>query len=117
MYPASRLVRPDPRSPIVPKLLSLVAAVVLLLATLEIFSALKPGPPYLVQYGVVVPSCSIRFAGRQPTPGEIRSERCSSVTPDQKIPQRVGVGLAAIAIVAALMASASRQHVNAPSRV
>jgi len=116
MYPASRLAPPASGPGLRAKLLSLVAVLVLLLATLEIFFALKPGKPYLVEQGVVVDSCSVTFGGRQP-PGSpsIHFPSCQEVVPDQKVPQRVGIGLAAIAIVFALMVAASRQSPTAPA--
>jgi hypothetical protein len=112
MYPASRLVRPDPRSPIVPKLLSLVAAIVLLLATIVVFYVLKPRPAHLVQFGMPVTGCATRF-GPGPAPGEPlprgwRSEACRLVVPNQKAAQRIVVGGLAIGIVSLLVVAAAR---------
>jgi hypothetical protein len=101
MYPASRLVRPDPRSPIIPKLLALVAAVVVLVAVLEVFFVLKPARPHLVQSGHRVPSCSISFGGG--------GDPCHLFVPDQHVALRVGIGAGALGIVGGLMVAASRR--------
>jgi hypothetical protein len=116
MYPASRLAPRDSRSGVVARLLSLVAVLVLMVATLEIFSVLKPEHPYLVDRGAVVDTCPVYFGGREP-PGSPPARRpvCHLVVPDQKVPLRVGVGLGAIAVVVALMAGASRQPESAPA--
>jgi hypothetical protein len=105
MYPASRLVQPDPRPTIVPKLLSPIAAMVLLLSALEIFFALKPGPAHFAERGHRVPSCPIRL-GHVQDPIPIW-QLCHLVTRDQRIPLRVGIGVGAGILVVALMATAT----------
>ena len=104
MYPASRLVQPDPR-PNILKVLSLIAAMVLLLAALEILFVLKPGPAHFAERGHRVPSCPIHM-GRAPDPIPIW-QVCHLVTPDQRIPLRAGIGVGAGIVVVALMAGAT----------
>jgi hypothetical protein len=111
MYPASRLVRPDHRSPVLPKLLSLVAALVLLLGFLEVFYVYKPKPAHLVQFGMPVTGCAIRF-GPGPAPGDplppgYHRDLCHLVVPNQHVPERVGIGAASIVVVVALMGAAA----------
>jgi hypothetical protein len=109
MYPASRLVRPDPRTPILSKLLSLVAALVLLLGFLEIFYVYKPRPAHLVQYGMPVTGCAISFGPGpgDPLPPGYRRDLCHLVVPNQHVPERIGTGAATIVIVVALMGAAA----------
>ena len=120
MYPASRLVRPEPRPPsIVPSLLSLVAAIVLLVASRELFSVLAPDPPHLVQYGMPVTGCATRM-GPGPGPGDpvprwLIRESCHLVVPDQKIPQRVAVGVGATVLVGFLVIGAARAARRRPA--
>jgi hypothetical protein len=110
MYPASRLVRPGPRSSIVPKLLSLVAALVLLLATLEIFYVLKPAPPHFAEGGVVLPYCPYSLGGGKGGPPPRPWEICHLFVPDQHVALRAGIGVVALVIVGGLMLAASRRN-------
>ncbi|HEY7283788.1 MAG TPA: hypothetical protein VID47_19595 [Actinomycetota bacterium] len=119
MYPASGLAPPRTRSGLAARLLSLVAALVLLCGALMVFSVEKPEHPYLVEGGVPVAGCATRF-GMAPRPGDpgyrhYLAQECHTVVPDQKVPQRVGIGLATIAVVLALMVGASRQASSVPA--
>jgi hypothetical protein len=111
MYPASRLMRPDPRSGLASKILSLVAAMVLLAAFLEIFYVYKPHPARLVENGLPVAGCSIRMNGPGPgdpvPPGYFRS-LCHLVVPNQHVVERIAIGMISGGMVFVLMVAASR---------
>jgi hypothetical protein len=112
MYPASRLAQPVPPSPVHPKLLSLAAGVVLLVAAWVVLVGLKPEPSYLVAGGHPVPSCATHF-GMAPRPGDPGYERyvsdlCHTVVPNQHVPERIGVAAAAIVLVGGLTLAAAR---------
>jgi hypothetical protein len=117
MYPASRLVERGARSAPLPRILALVAAFVLLLATLEIFYVLKPAAPHFANGGVVMPYCPWSLGGgKEPSSGggaerppRVIRQGCHLFVPDQRVALRAGIGVVALGIVGGLMVAASRR--------
>ena len=102
MYPASHFAITSARTPVAARSLTAAATMILLLAVLGIFVALRPDPPFMEQGGVPTYSCVERFGGRQ--------DPCRLVVPDRRIPQRIAFGLSAVMIAGGLLVAAGRRE-------
>jgi hypothetical protein len=112
MYPPSRFAEQNGRSVRsggAPKVLAGLAALVLFFAIAAIFVGLRPGPSFVEELGVRVPSCSVHFAGKQPF------TMCQTITPNAHLVLRIGIGVVATAIVVVLSVAAARLERNLPA--
>ena len=113
MYPASRLAVPD-RRPIGARVLTTLAAIVVLISAWLLLVGLRPARPYLVAGGQRISGCVERF-GMAPKPGDPGFERyvwssCHTVVPPQHVAERIAVGALTVLLVGGLMVGASRTN-------
>jgi hypothetical protein len=113
MYPASRLGYRSGHRGSAARVISVLAALVLLYGALVVFVDMAPGPGHYVGSGPVQSVIC-------PELGEISHLRpvhyeCRFVPDDPRIPQRVAIGLATILIASALLTAATRASGERPA--